>query len=395
MKEIRLNVQASLNARHTKSATICCLVLLSILASSRTSSLGADDRKAVSPFLKDLRLEVVEQGNVDSTATQDALGDRFILALSENGVGHHSLSSSDTESNSIFETKYLFRDRGQRSLVVSYRTDLVNRKKPLELFLTLADGKIASVSSRFENLYPTNEVELLYAIGVVFQRNLFGENAWLEGVAPSIQGDMLVYESNNDSISIRCEAKSSEKLVPLKVSFIFGEQSNFGERKLTEIKAGPKDKAVNQIKYSFETVDLDVAEPLFPIRRWRYSEEIQLIDGDSIKLSGMMKLVSAEQTAVSQAKFLNELEIPLGHSVQVEGAPQLPYVWNGDWAVPESELLTSTKFSSVGAIWRTIGLIAFIAIPVFVWSVSRKRGQDRVGKQWDAILKNNRQSERK
>ena len=124
-----------------RSATICRLVVFSALASLRAGSLGAD------------------------------------------------------------ETKYLFRDRGQRSLVVSYRTDLVNRKKPLELFLTLIDGKIASVSSRFENLYPTNEVELLYAIGVVFQRNLFGENAWLEGVAPAIHGDMLVYESNNDSIS--------------------------------------------------------------------------------------------------------------------------------------------------------------------------------------------------
>jgi hypothetical protein len=230
------------------------------------------------------------------------------------------------------------------------------------------------------------------------QKPIFGgAESWLNRAFPSSAGSIREVVARDIEVSVEFELEKANNQVILKrCTFEFGPEAFWGGRRTKDRLVGDKQIPIDECKveYKVTTSDRSSLGANSPIE-WMSTDTLLLADKSKVINSIKYRLKEYSNDPITQQAFLSSANIPLGHSVAVEGAPQLPYVWNGDWAVPESELLTSTKFSSVGAIWRTIGLIAFIAIPVFVWSVSRKRGQDRVGKQSDAILKNNRQSERK
>ena len=213
------------------------------------------------------------------------------------------------------------------------------------------------------------------------QRAIFGgDESWLNREFPSSAASFKQVVARDIDVSVELE-KVDDQAFLKRCAFVFGPEAFWSGRRTKDRLIGRKQIAIDKCKVEYKVVTLDRSAlgTNSPIE-WTATETIILADKSNLTNSIKYRLIEYSTDPISQKEFLRSAKIPLGHTVAVEGAPQLSYVWNGEWAVPESEMLAATRFSTVGTIWRTIGLIAFIVIPVFALHLYRVCGQCRVAK---------------
>ena len=353
------------------------------------------------PYRFHMDVDVLEWfGSQKEPSFSDSSSEIGLARLSRDGdVWLYELSSQFVDENARASRSIVlheFRTGGEKAVFASFNAPERSVRSDSDLlFVNLADTTISRESNSKE-IFPNNGDGCLLAFSFLHQKPIFGgAESWLNQAIPGSTDSIRKEVARDIEISVHF-LKEDNQVVLKKCVFVFGPEAFWDERRTKDRLVGSRQIAIQECKIEYEVTTSGQSSfgECVPTE-WKSRDTLLLVDQTVVVNSKKYRLKAFSTEPINQREFWNAANIPLGHSVAVESAPQLAYVWNGDWAVPESELLATTKFSSVGAIWRTIGLIALIAIPVFVWSVSRKRGQDRVGKQPDAILKNNRRSNQK
>ncbi len=218
--------------------------------------------------------------------------------------------------------------------------------------------------------WPLGEFDAVYA-GFFMGRPIWGEGGLFEGAVVSGEGRATA-QNRFGSGTVELDLYSK---LPKRIEWTISPDSLWFDKKLGDrVMGGGKMWPSGKIKKMECVLDVQIANG--QVEGWTKSVKA-FCDADGIVVTSIDRCVVKDVRSASQLTDCFLVATPeVTTPVQVTGAAHLPYIWDGEWAVPVSEFLAARGYQA-RTLWPRISLgatlvLSLIAIGYFVFQ--RQKG---------------------